>query len=504
MADNLRYTMTTDTKTYAADVQAVLDGLRSKGYDVPEHLVENSWDRLDYKGINVNVKSPSGYTFELQFHTKESLAAKRDAHVFYEKARLKTTPEHEQRVLYGKMEAVWRGVPEPPGILKLGDLQGAKGEGVPDTRSPEQKKADEQLARSGPPAPPALPNAPPGAAAAAPDARSATQKVADKQLKDAGGGAGPPASGGTAPAAAATANADAVLAKAGAPVKLTPGPSTERLRGVLERPNQKVEATKNSDNYGDTYDLVITPDTPGWKTYDRKIGDLVLGQDTYDPKLASLQEGKTGAMVALLSPEARAQGWSDNPGDVMDKRDGMLYRGVSAADYEQIQKTGQIQSNGQYNLGTAQEGLTSYGADPLTAASYAGGFAPAQFQPTPGRPNYVIEVKRPDNAIDGNVTPESGLRGVEGEVGVPGAVPASEIQRVWEVRSYTARPTKVTIRPDSSAPDSTYGEGSASYQGGSLAYREVKQPDQRSATQKKADKQLQQDTTSKPKDSQQP
>ena len=41
-----------------------------------------------YRGINTQVKTPDRYTFEIQFHTPQSLAIKQKNHVLYEQERV--------------------------------------------------------------------------------------------------------------------------------------------------------------------------------------------------------------------------------------------------------------------------------------------------------------------------------------------------------------------------------------------------------------------------------
>ena len=63
--------------------------LEKKGYEVT--AVKNTWNKIEavYKGVNTNIKTPEGYEFELQFHTKESFDLKNGKlHELYEKQRI--------------------------------------------------------------------------------------------------------------------------------------------------------------------------------------------------------------------------------------------------------------------------------------------------------------------------------------------------------------------------------------------------------------------------------
>jgi hypothetical protein len=107
-------------------------------------------------------------------------------------------------------------------------------------------------------------------------------------------------------------------------------------------------------------------------------------------------------------------------------KEGRLYRGMSADEYEAIQKSGMIQSGGEYNIGDSQKGLTYFTTEPDAAESYASSFAPKQFKPTFEKPAYVVGVKDPG--------PER-FRHVEGtaghERGIEGAISADDIEEVY-------------------------------------------------------------------------
>ena len=106
---------------------------------------------------------------------------------------------------------------------------------------------------------------------------------------------------------------------------------------------------------------------------------------------------------------------------------GVIYRGMSAHEYENILRTGQIQSKGGHNIGDEQKGLTYYSTDPDTAESYASSFAPDQYRPTWQAPAYVVAVKTP-SADRIKKVPGTG----EHEVGVQGAISADDIVSVYQ------------------------------------------------------------------------
>ena len=68
-----------------ADIRRPLEGLGYKFVRVKNTLKDES---AVYRGVNTQVKTPDGYTFEIQFHTPQSLAIKEKNHVLYEQARV--------------------------------------------------------------------------------------------------------------------------------------------------------------------------------------------------------------------------------------------------------------------------------------------------------------------------------------------------------------------------------------------------------------------------------
>jgi hypothetical protein len=151
----------------------------------------------------------------------------------------------------------------------------------------------------------------------------------------------------------------------------------------------------------------------------------------YDPRYFSPERD------ALNSDDGLELAWKHrlNPnegyvGEIPAEADpSLMYRGLSHAEFEDIMRTGQIQSKGDYNIGDAQKGLTYFGTDPQTAQSYANSFAPAQHKPTFDQPGYVIAAKRPT---------ADRLRHVEGtgsnEIGVHGPLSAEDIAAVFRGR----------------------------------------------------------------------
>jgi hypothetical protein len=85
MSDVVRYTMKFDSETYVDGVEGALKALEERGMKM---RVKNFWlPNQPYRGINVAVTEPSGETFELQFHTPESLETKHKTHPIYDDYR---------------------------------------------------------------------------------------------------------------------------------------------------------------------------------------------------------------------------------------------------------------------------------------------------------------------------------------------------------------------------------------------------------------------------------
>ena len=120
ISDSLRYTMLFPTSTYTQSTRAVLDDLKSAGYN---ERVKNYWEDHDtYDGINVAMMTPKGHPFELQFHTPESLETKDISHRLYEDWRVNPDPEVRKK-LADEMIALWDNVPNPAGALSIPDLK---------------------------------------------------------------------------------------------------------------------------------------------------------------------------------------------------------------------------------------------------------------------------------------------------------------------------------------------------------------------------------------------
>lgn len=96
MNDVIRYTEIYEPDKLADATNNNLDQFKEKGYSIDR--VKNTWedDETPYRGINVNMTSPEGQKFEVQYHTQESFELKNgEMHTKYEECRT-LNPESER------------------------------------------------------------------------------------------------------------------------------------------------------------------------------------------------------------------------------------------------------------------------------------------------------------------------------------------------------------------------------------------------------------------------
>lgn len=155
-----------------------------------------------------------------------------------------------------------------------------------------------------------------------------------------------------------------------------------------------------------------------------RVGD----KSWYDPSIASLEKRDEGEPYERNVPVLNSDehDLKIHTGDTP----GLIYRGMSHEEYHGIKNSGYIKSNGQFNM-DGQEGLTYFSTDPMSAQNYAHSFAPERFKASGKHNVYVVGVK-----------PQSGSVKVAGtgehEVGIPHAVPESDIVEVHEGRPYAS------------------------------------------------------------------
>ena len=76
----------------------------------------------DYYGINMNLSTPDGYIFELQFHTMQSWQVKVQNHPLYKERSRSSTTDHRAAKLLEEMTANLQDVEFPLGIEDIGRL----------------------------------------------------------------------------------------------------------------------------------------------------------------------------------------------------------------------------------------------------------------------------------------------------------------------------------------------------------------------------------------------
>jgi hypothetical protein len=110
--DAVRYTMVFESpEEFAGSVKATEASMLEKGYSRYDHKRKNFYDEAvgdrTYEGYNTVWVSPTGDTFELQFHTEQSLKIKGINHDLYKIAR-QTNDQAERARLVQQMIENWR------------------------------------------------------------------------------------------------------------------------------------------------------------------------------------------------------------------------------------------------------------------------------------------------------------------------------------------------------------------------------------------------------------
>jgi len=117
--DAARYTVVFDEAHYSKGVSGVQGDLARAGYKEYDHQFKNYWTPGGaYKGYNCVFEDKSGFRFEVQFHTKQSITTKATSHRIYERARV--LPHGPQRTAaIQQMQSLWANVPAPSGWQSL-------------------------------------------------------------------------------------------------------------------------------------------------------------------------------------------------------------------------------------------------------------------------------------------------------------------------------------------------------------------------------------------------
>lgn len=116
--DSVRYTAVVPKEGYVQSIKDTQGKLAEAGYNVAES--RNFWGgNDDYDGYHAILQGPDGTNVELQFHTDESLAAKKQLHPLFEQFR-ETTDSTQRYTLWKQMQAITAKTPKPEGVDTLG------------------------------------------------------------------------------------------------------------------------------------------------------------------------------------------------------------------------------------------------------------------------------------------------------------------------------------------------------------------------------------------------
>lgn len=119
MYDLVRYTQLGTVENMTETAKKTLKNLKSKGYII--NKVKNFFNDKEnpYCGVNVQMLSPKGTKFELQFNTKKNIDVKEKMHKIYEKQRVDGISEKEKKEYDRQMWALAPEYEYPKGIEKL-------------------------------------------------------------------------------------------------------------------------------------------------------------------------------------------------------------------------------------------------------------------------------------------------------------------------------------------------------------------------------------------------
>ena len=117
--DVIRYSYAKEADKLVEDGQKTLKALESKGYRVLK--IKNTFldNTNPYSGINVQMLSPKGQRFELQFNTLDNYRVKEKQHLLYEIKRFNETPDWLKKDLDKMMFDIAKDYQKVKGIEKF-------------------------------------------------------------------------------------------------------------------------------------------------------------------------------------------------------------------------------------------------------------------------------------------------------------------------------------------------------------------------------------------------
>lgn len=234
-----------------------------------------------------------------------------------------------------------------------------------------------------------------------------------------------------------------------------------RLKAALDSGRYDITSSKSvPSRYGDdSVDFeTIAKKPPSAIDFHHRKG--IPSKSWYDPEISELHTPHPTddfpRTYVRLKPDTGYHGMVQD-----EKKPGVIYRGMSHEEFENVKKTGQIKSHGQYNM-EGQEGLTYYSHDPHQAQSYAHAFAPTHVKGSGAHKVYVVAVKDPGTDVR--------VKGVgDDEVGIPHPISAKDIIHYHEGRSFAAAPSKYSIVKGYGG----FEEGSSSTDSSQVAWKKI-------------------------------
>lgn len=183
----------------------------------------------------------------------------------------------------------------------------------------------------------------------------------------------------------------------------------------------------------------------------------------YDPDISKLQKQNEGESFETQTPILKSE--SDYHQQIQAKETpGMIYRGMSNEEFNNIMKTGKIRSRGDYNM-DGQEGLTYFSTDPSAASNYAHSFAPLHHKATGEHNAYVIGVKDPGTGVKIEGTGEH-------EVGIPHEIDVDQIREIHIGKAYASHSGDQELNKEWG--QSKFTTGSSSFPVTHIAWKKVK------------------------------
>ena len=117
--DLIRYTQIVPHDRMAAMTSKPIALLKAKGYVLEK--VDNKYLNPNgrYKAIHLDIANAQGVHFEMQIHSRQTLAANRATHAMYEEWRRPETPAERKEQLYRDIRSIYAAVPQPKGIMAV-------------------------------------------------------------------------------------------------------------------------------------------------------------------------------------------------------------------------------------------------------------------------------------------------------------------------------------------------------------------------------------------------